>query len=141
MSGLQDAQRQVQEIEKLDFAGNYKASAESAQKLLETLDRLDTGALDSKSIENVRLTAGELGKVISNTPLGFNEQAEKIRFSDLPPALRNLMSDMVDRVGAKIGKEEGAKATAGVTSFMSGGDLYSQSDISREMSKMLRLLT
>ena len=141
VSGLQDAQKEVQKIENLDFAGNYKQSAESAQNLLETLDKLDTGTLDNKSIENVRLTAKELGKVISNTPLGFEEQAEKVRFSDLPPALKNLMSDMVERVGAKIGKKDGDVATADVRGFMSGVNLYSQSDISKQMSTMLRLLT
>jgi hypothetical protein len=65
----------------------------------------------------------------------------KIRYSDLPPALRNLMDNMVSRVEEKLSPEDAAKATESVKGFMSGSDLYSQADISSQMAKMLRLLT
>jgi hypothetical protein len=92
-------------------------------------------------LENVRKTAAELGKVISNLPLPFTNQAQKVRFSDLPPALRNLMETMVERVEKKLGKKDADIATRELKGFMSGSDLYSQSDISSQMARMLRLLT
>lgn len=141
VAGLQDALNQVQQTENLDFAGDYKASTDAASKLLDTLDRLDSGALDNKSLENVKTTAAELGKVISNLPLPFGQDAQKLRFSDLPAGLQTLMGDMIDRVGQKIGKKDGDIATASLKSYMSGGDVYSQGEIQSEMSKLLRLLT
>jgi hypothetical protein len=51
------------------------------------------------------------------------------------------MEDMIDRVEKKIGKDDAAEVTDGLKGFLSGSDIYSQSDISSEMAKMLRLLT
>lgn len=141
VSGLQDALKQVQHVEKLDFAGNYTESAKASQELLNQLDRLDSKALNPKDLANVKSTAAELGKVISNLPLPFGQDAQKLRFSDLPAGLKNLMGDMIDRVEQKIGKKDGDVATASLKSFMSGGDVYSQGEIQSEMSKLLRLLT
>jgi hypothetical protein len=121
--------------------GDYQDAAKAGQDLLSLLDRLDEGSLNKISLENVRATAAELGKVISNLPLPFSNQAQKVRFSDLPPALRDLMKSLVERVEEKIGKEDADKATKDLKGFMSGSDVYSQSDISSQMATMLRLLT
>ena len=51
------------------------------------------------------------------------------------------MEKMITRVEDKIGKKDGAVATQGMKDFMSGQEVYSQSEISSEMSKLLRLLT
>jgi len=45
------------------------------------------------------------------------------------------------RVEKRIGKKEADQATAGLQSYLSGGQLMTQSNISAELSKMLRLLT
>ena len=140
-SGLQDVVEKVEEAENLDSAGNYDQAVESAQELISIIDRLDAKALNPEALENVRTSAGQLGEVIANLPFAFGADAEKIRFSDVPPALRDLMEDMVDRVVEKIGKEDADIATEELRTFMSGGDYYSQSEISSEMSKLLRLLT
>ena len=102
---------------------------------------MDSGALNAESLENVRNSAGELGKVIANLPFAFGEEAQKIRFSDVPPALRDLMEDMITKVEAKIGKEDADEATAELKQFISGSELYNQSEISSQMAKLLRLLT
>jgi hypothetical protein len=140
-AGLDKLLKKVEDTENLDHAGNYAGAVEASQDLLKTIDRLDSGALDATAIGNVRKSAGELGKVIANLPFNFENQAAKIRFSDVPPTLRDLMEQMIKRVEAKIGNKDAAIATQGLKSFMSGSDLMSQSDISTEMSKLLRLLT
>ena len=140
-SGSDDALKKIEQAENLDNAGNYAGAAKAAGDLLGIIDRLDTGALNSESLENVRSSAGELGKVIANLPFAFGQDAQKIRFSDIPPALQQLMEDMITRVEAKIGKDDAAIATKDLNTFMSGGDYYSQSEISSQMAKLLRLLT
>jgi hypothetical protein len=141
VAGLQQVMNKVEDAENLEFAGNYAQAAESASDLINTIDRLDTGALDATKIESVRDTAGDLGRVIANLPLPFTNQAQKVRFSDLPPALKNLVDDMIMRVETKIGKEDADVATEGLRSYMAGGDFLNQSQVSSQLSKMLRLLT
>jgi len=141
VSGAQGVVEKIEEAENLDDAGNYAGAAKAAGDLISIIDRLDNKALNPESLENVRTSAGELGKVIANLPFAFGEDAEKIRFSDVPPALRDLMENMIDRVEAKIGKEDADVATKDLKSFMSGGDFYSQSELSGQMAKLLRLLT
>lgn len=141
VAGLQDALKKVQSAEDLDFAGNYVESAKASTELLGMIDRIDTKALNPKALENVKSTAAELGKVISNLPLPFGEDAQKVRFSDLPSGLKDLIDSMISRVEEKIGKKDADIATSNLKSFMSGADVYSQAEIQSEMSKLLRLLT
>lgn len=140
-SGLQNVLEKIKEAENFDSTGNYAGAAKAAADLLGIIDRLDSGALNSDALENVRTSAAELGKVIANLPFAFGEDAEKIRFSDIPPALKDLMKDMITRVEDKIGKEDADIATADLRNFMSGGDYYNQSEVSSQMAKLLRLLT
>jgi len=133
--------KKIEEVDNLDNTGDYAGAAKAAGDLLDIVDRLDTGALNAEAIGNVRESAGELGKVIANLPFAFGEDAQKIRFSDVPPALQDLMEKMITRVEDKIGKKDADIATQEIKSFISGQEVYSQSEISSQMSKLLRLLT
>jgi hypothetical protein len=141
IAGLDKAIQEVEKVENLDFSGNYSKAAEASKDLIGIIDRLDTKALNPDSISNIRASSAELGKVIANLPFAFGETAEKIRFSDIPPTLRDLIKDMITKVEAKIGQEDADIATADLKTFMSGGDYFNQSEISSQMSKLLRLLT
>jgi hypothetical protein len=141
VAGLQKALLKAQDAEDLDFAGDYAGSAKASQDLLGLIDRLDSKALNAEALENVRETAGELGRVIANLPLPFGKDATKLRFSDLPSGLKDLIDQMITRVEAKIGKKDADIATQSLKSYMSGADVYSQGEVQSEMSKLLRLLT
>jgi hypothetical protein len=141
VAGLQNVVEKVRETENLDNAGNYVEAARSAQDVISIVDRIDAGSLNPDALENIRSSARALGETIANLPLPFGSDTEKVRYSDLPPALRNLMDDMLSRVEEKIGAKDAEQATAGLRSFMSGGDYFTQQEISSELSKLLRLLT
>jgi hypothetical protein len=141
VAGLQKALLKAQDAEDLDFAGDYAGSAKASQDLLGLIDRLDSKALNAEALENVRETAGELGRVIANLPLPFGKDATKLRFSDLPSGLKDLIDQMITRVEAKIGKKDADIATKSLKSYMAGADVYSQGEVQSEMSKLLRLLT
>jgi hypothetical protein len=140
-SGLDRVLNKIEEAENFDSTGDYAGAAKAAGDLLGIIDRLDSGALNAEALENVRISAGELGKVIANLPFAFGEESQKIRFSDVPPALRDLMEDMITRVEDKIGQEDADIATEDLKKFISGSELYNQSEISSQMAKLLRLLT
>lgn len=141
VAGLQDALKKAEEAENLEFAGNYTNSAKASQDLLGLVDRLDTEALNPEALENIRLTTAELGKTIANLPLPFGSEADKLKFSDLPSGLKDLIDKMITRVEAKIGKKDADIATADLKSYMSGADFYNQAEIQSQMNKLLRLLT
>jgi hypothetical protein len=141
VAGLSRALQKVEEAENLDFAGDYAASAEASDDLLGLIDRLDTKALNPRALENVRLTAAELGKTMANLPLPFGKDASKLKFSDLPSGLKDLIDQMITRVEAKIGKEDADIATQKLRSYMAGADVFNQGEVQSEMSKLLRLLT
>jgi len=105
------------------------------------IDRIDSGSVTKHSIGSIRDSARELGKTVANLPLPFGSDNEKVRYSDLPPALQSLIKDMMARVEKKIGSKDAAEASVKLASFKSGGDYFTQSEISAELSKMLRLLT
>jgi len=140
-AGLQNVLEEAKSVDKLHSLGSYVEAANASVNLQDILGRLDSGALNNKALENVRNSAKELGTVIANLPLGFNDQSEKVRYSDLPPALRDLMDNMISKVEAKIGKEDADVATEKLRQFKNGSDVFNQSNISSEMSRMLRLLT
>lgn len=140
-SGNQGVMDKIQEAENFDSTGDYAGAVAASSELIEKIDRLDSGALNAKSVDNVRETTSDLGKVIANLPLPFENQAQKIRFSDLPPALKRLTKSLIDRVEQKIGKEDADEATAEIRGFMSGSDVYSQAEVSAQLNRLLRLLT
>lgn len=140
-SGLDRAISKIEEAENLDDAGNYAQAIAAAQELKKIFQRLDTGALNAASVENVREAARALGATLANLPLPFGSDTEKVRYSDLPPVLRDLMEDMMSRVVDKIGQDDASVATQKLTTFRGGSDSLSESEVSAEMSKMLRLLT
>ncbi len=141
VAGLSRALKRAEEAENLDFAGDYASSAKASGELLNMIDRLDAKALNPEALENVRSTAAELGRVIANLPLPFGKDAEKLKFSDLPAGLKDLIENMITRVEAKIGKKDADIATQDLRSYMSGADVYSQGEVQSQMSKLLRLLT
>jgi DNA-binding ferritin-like protein len=141
VASLDALAQRIGEVENLDNVGDYSRAAAGARDVIDTVNRIDTGALDSTALTNVRTGATALAEAISNLPLPFHDQSVKLRFSDIPPALAKLMEDMIEKVENKIGVEDDSKATADLKSFMSGGDVYSQSEISSQMNKLLRLLT
>jgi hypothetical protein len=140
-AGLQAVTEKVKDIENMDFAGNYVAANRAAGKLLNVVDRIDTGAIDSKGLEGVRMSARELGKVIANTPLPFGNDNATLKFSDLPPSMKTLAKSMLDRVVEKLGSKDGGQAVAELKSYMSGADQLNQSEVQAMFSKLLRLLT
>lgn len=140
-SGNQDVIQKIEAAENFDSAGDYRGAVSASEDLINTVDRLDSGALNAKSLENVRVATSDLGKVIANLPLPFENQAQKIRYSDLPAALKSLTEDLLTKVEAKIGKEDADIATDELKGFMSGSDLFSQAEVSAQLNRMLRLLT
>lgn len=136
-----DIADKIEETRKANEDDRIADSAKAGNELLEVVDRIDSHAMDPKALDSVREAARELGGVIANLPLDFNDQTTTMRFSDLPLETQNLVREMIDRVNKHIGEQDGDVATKGMKSFMSGAVQLNQSQLSSELSKLLRILT
>lgn len=79
--------------------------------------------------------------LFEDSPVVIINPDKKLKYVEIPKALQVLMQDMVARVEEKIGQEDADDATEELKNFMSGADYYSQSELSSQMAKLLRLLT
>jgi hypothetical protein len=70
-----------------------------------------------------------------------NKASEKIKFSDVPPALQELIHDLIERVENKIGLEDADICSSDIKGFIAGRYEYTQSELSSQMAKHLRMLT
>ena len=140
-SGPKEVTDKLNETKVVAEVGTDSDTAKSAEELLGVLDRIDSKALNPESLENIKLSAKELGGVIASLPLSFGNDTDKLRFSDLPTSFQDLVKNMIQRVEDKIGKKDADVATSKIRDLISGGDFLSQQELSSEMSKILRLLT
>ena len=76
-----------------------------------------------------------------DAPVVIVNPDKKLIYVEIPKALQVLMQEMIAKVEEKIGQEDADIATEELKNFMSGADYYSQSEISSQMAKLLRLLT
>jgi hypothetical protein len=140
-TGPAEAHTQIKQTENLDSAGNYKAAVESAAKLANTLNRIAKGAGTANRRDNLRESSYNLSKTIAALPLPFGEDAQKVRFSDLPPAVREMVVSLVAQVESKKGADKAAPDVQALKQFMSGFHRFSQRNISSQLNKMIHILT
>jgi hypothetical protein len=101
----------------------------------------ETDVLDDDAEEEVEdLTVEEIEQ-LRREALERKKVSEGVKFSDVPPALQQLIRDLIQRVEEKIGDEEGDVISAGLKGFIDGRYSYTQEEISSQMAKHLRMLT
>ena len=69
------------------------------------------------------------------------EESEQLTFADVPPALQELIHDLIARVENSIGLEEAEECSFQLRGFIEGEYKYTQSELSSQMAKHLRMLT
>jgi len=137
---LENIVDRIREAERADDAGDYAKSAKAAGDVVQLVDDIKAGVLDPEDIRNVRAGARELGEVLAYLPLPQGDPNAKVRFSDLPPSMKDLINGMITRVQEKLGPES-ADAVAILQSFKSGVRTMTSDEMSAELNKLLRLLT
>lgn len=140
-ASLDEVAQKVEHAENLDNTGDYSEAAKAASEVIDIVDRMKAGALDARITDNVKMGATELAKAISNLPLPFKDQSQKIRYSDVPPALKKLIDDMAVRVKNKFDAKTYKEVTQKIEEFKSGARVMGQAEISSELNSLLRMLT
>lgn len=140
--GVEGNQEILQKIAALEgiHQGDYKAASVAYADLSSSLSKIDSGALPDGTRGTLRRVSVDLAKAVANLPLPFDDQAQKVRFSDLPPVLRTMTEQLVQKVKDKYGAEAPEKLED-ITRFMSGGDFFAQKDVSSQLNHLVHLLT
>lgn len=63
-----------------------------------------------------------------------------VSFSEIPPALQNLMKEMVSRVYEKVDSDDAEQMCWPLEDFMAGNRKASPNTLSKEMAVLLRAL-
>lgn len=139
VDGNEEILTKLKAIENI-HTGDYKAASLAYADLSNTLTRIDTGAMPAGTRGTLRRASNDLANAVANLPLPFDDQAQKVRFSDLPPVLREMVQNLVTQVEAKY-KDKAPEKLEDINLFMSGGDFYSQSNVSTQLNHLMHLLT
>jgi hypothetical protein len=101
------------------------------------LDDLENDEDDDDEIED--LTDEEIEQLRIEA-VARKKESEKISFSDIPPSLQKLIRELIQRVEDKIGEEDAEVCSADLKGFIAGEYMRTQSEISSQMAKHLRML-
>lgn len=140
--GEQDeaAKAKIEQAEQEAERGNLDAARDAAGEVLGMVDAITEKTTGDALHDMLRKGYKELGSAVANMPIEMGSLAEKFRFTDLPDDLQGLIRDLLQRVETRLEGDNREKAASAIQTFISGGDVMSQPEISAELARMLRYL-
>ena len=139
-AGTADAVQGLDAVQQAAGRGDIAAAQQAAKGVLELVDKIAANTQNPDAVQTLREGYGHLAEAIANLPLVFGDLNEKYRFSDLPPDLKGLITDLYKRASDRLDPEHLSEAGGKISEFMAGGDLLSQPQISAELSRIVRFL-
>ena len=133
-------------IARIDSAldADERADEDEAKRLAEDVIHMTEdvagGLLDEDASRTLREGYAGLSEAVSamrNLP--FGQDADKLRFSDLPGSLQSLIDDLLSRLQTES-PELYEEHSPNLVKYKAGGDYMSQPEIQAELSKLLSLL-
>ena len=139
-TGTKEALDKIEEAEDAEAAGNDDKAREAAQDLMKIVDDLADRTTNEDDQEMLRNGGKSLAEVIARLPMPQGNVAKKMKFSELPLELRDLIEDLVDRAAAKMEKDAFDEAAGPIKSYMSGGDYMDSDEIQAHLNRIVRKL-
>ena len=137
----QEAIAQIKQAEAFIDAGDYDRAVESAKGLVNTVEKIDIGTMNPEARGSIQQSTRELGKLVANLPLPTGSDTEHLNYSDMPPVMKTMIDDMLDRAARKISQPGIEKMVGELKDFMRGAVTFTQPELSSELNKLLVLLT
>ena len=129
----QKANRYLKYDEVREFEVGYTFDG-SAEALLEA-ENLETPTKDSYEVHIQKPS-----KAPSKAPIAKKDELPKLLFADLPPALQQLITDLIRKIANKFDEEETEMIAWELKGFVRGDCTYTENEISSKMAKVLRNL-
>jgi len=133
-------------IDEIDAAINAddnhdpEAAKDAAGRLLVELDKIaeDTADLDDK--EDLKRRSADIATVIAQLPMAQGNADVKMRFTDLPVELRDLIDDLLGRLKSAVTAEVYAEVAGPMTQYISGADYMHSDEIQSHLTRIMRYL-
>jgi hypothetical protein len=130
----------AREAQEADLAGDTERAQERAKHLIEELDKIANNTADLQDQADLRSKSMLLGEVMARLPMAQGDKTTKMRYSDLPVPLRDLIEDLLDRLSAAVTKEVFDEVAGPMKNYISGGDFMSSDEIQSHLTRIMRYL-
>jgi hypothetical protein len=138
--GTKRAAELIHKAQLAESVGDFEKAKQSAQDLVFMLDEMADNTDDLDDKEMLREGSKSLGQVMAYLPLMQGTSTLKMRYTDIPLELRDLIEDLLDRAEKQMTKEGYDNASKKLRDYQSGADLMYADEIQAELSKLLRFL-
>jgi hypothetical protein len=139
-TGTKEAIEKIEEAEDAEERGDDAGAQAAAEEVIKLVDDLADGTMDADDQEMLRLGGASLGEVLARLPLPQGQVASKMKFTDLPLELRDLVEDLVDRAAAKLDAEKFQEVAGPLKTYMAGGDYMDTDEVQSHLNRILRFL-
>jgi hypothetical protein len=123
-----------------DTANEEEVKAAS-EDVLHAIDKYDVEKGEAELPAILREVYKSLGGLVYNETIDLGSTDVKMRYSDLPTGVQDLITNLITQVENLGGDGDGIETSlAKVKSFLSGGQMLSQPEVSGELARLVRLL-
>lgn len=139
-AGTEQVAAKIQEAEAAQIAGNYAEMREHGNSLIDLIENIEEGSLRKGTAKNLRIGASDLSTAIAYLPMPQGRDTAKVRFTDVPLAMQEMVRSMVRQVEELLDSDTSEKYISVLKSYMAGGRTMSSDELSEELNKLLRVL-
>jgi hypothetical protein len=139
-TGTKKAMEEADAAIAADAAGDTKGAHEAGERLKVELDKIAANTVDLQDQEDLKRNGALLGEVLARLPMPQGDTTAKMRFSDLPVALRDLINDLLDRLSNAVSPEVYDEVAGPMANYISGADYMHSDEIQSHLSRIMRYL-
>lgn len=139
-AGTEGVAEKIQATEEAQVAGNYAEMRTHGNNLIDLIENIEEGTLKKGTVKNLRNGASDLSTAIAYLPLPQGEDTAKVRFTDVPLAMQEMVRSMVKQVEEQLDTDTAQKYISTLKSYMAGGRTMASDQLSEELNKLLRVL-
>jgi hypothetical protein len=139
-TGTKKAVDDINEAIEADDRGDDKGARDAADRLITELDKIAENTVDLQDAEDLKRRGADLAEVMARLPLPQGDADVKMRYTDLPVALRDLVEDLMDRLAASVDQDTFDEVAGPLRSYMSGADYMHSDEIQSHLARIMRFL-
>ena len=115
--------------------GDDKGAKEAADRLLVELDKIAENTADLAGSGRSKRNGAALAEVIARLPMPQGNADVKMRFTDLPMQLRDLVEDLMGRLAAAVDQDTYDEVAGPMKTYISGADYMHSDEIQSHLAQ------
>jgi hypothetical protein len=138
-AGTKAAVDALTRAEEADDAGDPVEAQRAVDEALDIVDKVAAETISPDTYSTLRHGYEALSEALFEITRG-QDADEKLRYTDLPLPLRDLIEDLTDRLSSEAKAETYEELAGPLNTFKSGGDYMSMNEIRKHLSGIFRTL-